>query len=369
MSLREGAASTQGDLHVSEERTWSAAEAAAFADPLLDNAAHFAPHSTTRTDLTLAKVRRNGELIGAAPLLRLVKYRGTRLLKASARAWMDPLFGPFVRKTSCIVDASFMAFRHGDPFLAVDPNDRRRVREAVVAHLKGCPDVDKVMISEPAGDPGWARANGFRPFLQFPLVRVELDGCRTLEDYLGKLGQKRRRNVRQERALFAKEGGAMEVIPPPQAPALLADLHRLLLASSAHNSDLEVPYEDLMNSKPALTSQKMWVIVARAGDAIAGFFAFIPAADVIAQCHGGLDYDHSLRLKAYPNLIHEAVVYALANGFRQVTLGPLNNEAKRRAGELAPVMAALWCRDAVSRWLTNRVLLKRFQVYGGDVVF
>lgn len=355
-------------LEVTEERTWTAAESALFGDPRLDNFAHFAGHSTERTVLSLAKVRRDGELVGVAPLTRLMKYRGTRLLEQRSRRWLDPLVGPFAKRTTCMIDASFMAFRYADPFFAGDAEDATAVRQAVVDHLKERRDVDNLMISEPAGDPSWLRANGFRTFLQLPLVRVDVAGCRTFDDYLAGLGHKRRANLRKDRKLFEAAGARTEVVAPPLDEELARALHACLLSSSRKNRDaIEIPFEDLMNSEPAFLTQRQWVIVCRVGSAIAGFFAFLPHDGTICQCHGGLDYAHSLQIKAYPNLIRAAVEYAIDNGYRQVTLGPLNNEAKRRAGELAPVMAGFWCRDALSRLLMDRLLLPRFQIYRGEI--
>jgi hypothetical protein len=88
--------------------------------------------------------------------------------------------------------------------------------------------------------------------MQLPLVRIDVEGCRTFDNYLAGIGRKRRHHLRQERKLFAEAGARVEVLAPP--------------------------------------------------------------------------------IKAYPNLIHAALEYAIESGYREVTLGPLNNEAKRRAG-------------------------------------
>lgn len=363
-----GARETLGGLTVAEESTWSAAESARFADPLLDNAACFARHPTPRTVLTLAKVRRGGELVGVAPLLRLVRYRGTRLLEPRSRRWMDPLLGPFARATTCMVDTSFMAFRYGEPFLVVDPADLPAVRDAVVRHVLGSRDVDALMVSEPAGDAGWARERGFRSFLQLPLVRVDLDGVATFGEHLARVGQKRRRNARKERQLFTDAGATVELHEPPLAEDLARTLHELLLQSSRENAAvMEIPFEDLMNSEPAFREQPQSVLVARLDGVVVGFFAFIRHAGVLHQCHGGFDYARSRAIKAYPNLIHAAVEHALEVGARAVTLGPLNNEAKRRAGSLCPVMMSVGCRSALTRVAMERVLIPRFQIYGGPV--
>ena len=355
-------------LEVVEESDWSDEESKRFSNPLFDNFAHYAQHSTRNTVLSIAKVRREGRLVGVAPLTRLVKYRGTRLLAESSRRWMDAIMGPFTKKTTCLVDASFMAFRHEDPILSVDPADARAVRDAVIAHLKEQRDIDNIVISEPAGDAGWHWRAGFRPFLQLPLVSVDVEGCETFNDYLARIGNKRRRNARKERQLFTDSGASINLYAPPLSEDLARELHRSLLSSSRQNSDLlEIPFEDVMNSEPAFLAQRQWALVATVDNAIAGFFGFIPHAGVIHQCHGGLNYEHSKRIKAYPNLIHAAVEHAIENGYRKVTLGPLNNEAKRRAGTLEPVMSAFWCRDAPSRFLMNHFLLKRFQVYCSEV--
>jgi hypothetical protein len=355
-------------LEVAEERTWSQEESALFTNPLFDNFAHFAPHSTDSTIVSIAKVRRDGELIGVAPLTRILKYRGTRLLEQRSRRWMDPLIGPFSHNNLCMIDASFMGFRHADPFIARDSTPALDIREAVFTYLKGCPDVDSVMISEPAGDPAWLHKAGFCTFLQLPLVRIDVEGCRTFDDYLTGIGRKRRHHLRQERKRFVEAGARVEVLEPPIDEGIARELHSYLLASSRRNDDgLEVPYKDVMNSEQAFLTQHQWVIVARLGDGIAGFFSFILHDGVIAQCHGGFNYELSLPINAYHNLIHAAVEYAIELGCREVTLGPLNNEAKRRMGTLKPVMSGIWCRNTVSRLLMNNVLVKRFQIYQGEV--
>jgi hypothetical protein len=354
-------------LEVSEEAVWSLKESALFANPLFDNFAHYASFSTDCTALSIAKVHRKGELVAVAPLVRLVKYQGTRLLETSSRRWMDPLMGFFTRQTMCLIDATFMAFRHQDPLICLDPGDAVVVRESVFEHLKCCPDVDSVLISEPAGDPSWLHHTGFSTFLHYPQVRVDVEGCSTFDDHLARVGQKRRRNIRQERKLFEQAGVSVEVLGPPIDENLAMKLHACLLASSRRNDGVEVPFEDVLNSEAAFVSQNQWVIVACIGDTIAGFFAFIPHEGVVAQCHGGFDYEHSLAIKAYPNLIHAAVEHAIDSGYREVTLGPLNNEAKRRAGTLAPVMSGIWCRSAISRFVMDALFLKRLHIYNGEI--
>jgi predicted N-acyltransferase len=211
------------------------------------------------------------------------------------------------------------------------------------------------------------RSAGFSTFLHYPQVRIDVEGCSTFDDHLSRIGRKRRHNLRQERKLFEQAGARVEVIAPPIDEDLARKLHSCLMESSRRNEGVEVPFEDVLNSQAAFVTQHQWVIVAYVGDTIAGFFAFIPHEGVIAQCHGGFDYEQSLPIKAYPNLIHAAVEYAINAGYRQVTLGPLNNEAKRRAGSLAPVMSGIWCRSAVSRFMMDKLFIKRLQIYYGEV--
>ena len=103
------------------------------------------------------------------------------------------------------------------------------------------------------------------------------------------------------------------------------------------------------------------------GGRLVGFFSFIPNDPALQQCHGGFDYEGSHQVRAYANLINAAVEHAITGGFQRVTLGPLNNETKRRAGtHLMPVMVSLWCRSRLSRLLLRRFFLRNFQVYTGD---
>ncbi len=353
-------------LDVALEHDWSGEESALFGDPLLDSFAHTFPAATDRAATFFAKARRDGELVGVAPLVLIRKYRSTRLIEPKARRWMDPLIGPFARKTTCLVDTALMAFRHEAPFFARDARDLPLLRSAVLGHLVAeAKEVDTIIVNEPWA--GIGPQGGFEGFLQLPLVTASVAGHRNFEDYLKALPKKRRRNAQQERKLFADAGGTMEVAAPPHDRALMRLLHAQLMASEARNRALEVPYSEIMNDFETLCRQQPWLILARLDGAIIGFFAFIPVGGVMHQCHGGLDYERAQAVKTYPNLMHAAVEHAIAQGMRSVSFGPLNNEAKRRAGEPQPVMASFWCRDAVSRFMMKNVMMKRFQVYTGPI--
>ena len=84
------------------------------------------------------------------------------------------------------------------------------------------------------------------------------------------------------------------------------------------------------------------------------------------QCHGGLDYGRSLEACAYHNLIHAGIEMALARGCRLLSMGPLNNETKRRAGTtLKPIVANLWNRLPGDRLVGHKFFVPNLQVYGG----
>lgn len=353
------------DLAVTEESQWSRTEAAAFDDPMLDHAAAFIPASRRSTRLTLAKVRRGDRLVGVAPVLVLRRYRGTRLLRPDLAARLDPLFGRVTRATQCLVETSFMGYLDAEPFFTLDPADGPAVRAAVIAHLQRRRDLDTILVTEPAaGAP--ALPPGFDAFLQLPLIRAETAGFSDFDGWLDAQGPKRRRNARAERKLMAGAGATVAYHAPPQARALRDRMHALLINSARANArgGVVVPYEIMMNDYDAFLRQSFHAITISVGEQIAGFFAFIPRDGVMHQVHGGLDYDIGPAIKVYPNLMHAAVEHAIRHGYRAVTFGPQNNEAKRRAGAAQPVRSALWCRGPLTRWVMRR-MVDKLQVYTG----
>lgn len=358
-----------GGVEVTEEREWSTTDSSLFDDPLLDYFAGYMRCSTARTLLSFAKVHLSGELIGVAPLVRLVRYRMTRFLKDGSRRWVDPMLGPFARTTACLIDTSFMCYRYREPFFSLDPAHAATVREAVVKYLKTETGIDALFLSEPLRSADWHRAAGFTPFLQLPLVKTTVSGCRNLDDYLRQVGRKRRKNLLADRRVFEKSGAVLDTYGPPLDKQLVGALHRLLIQSAEHNrASLEIPFDDVMNSATAFEMiQRHWVIVARVSGRIAGFFSFVPTDRVMHQCHGGLDYQLSSPIKAYPSLLFAAVQYAIENDFSEVTFGPLNNEAKRRAGTLAPLMSACWFRNPLYGFAMKRMLLRQLQNYTGPI--
>lgn len=334
--------------------------------PTLANFEHYARHSTTRTQLFFAKVYRGNDFLGLAPVTKLIAYQTTELLHPSRRKWLAPLLGPLARKTTYMIDSAFLAFEYRSLFFCPSNGDEDIVRTAISGHLKRKTDADTIWIAEPARGTSWADEHGYDSFSALPTVQVDLAGRRTLDSYLDALSRKRRRNLRVDHRVFDNAGGALAYYAPPVPPAVLEELH-LCLVQSAARSDLTVPYGDLLNDRDAFLSQAQHVLVAAAGGRIAGFFSFIPDGAALLQCHGGFDDERARQVHAYANLINAAIEHAIARGFERVTMGPLNNETKRRAGtHLLPVMVSLWCRDTVARLLMRTFFLRSFQVYTGD---
>ena len=61
--------------------------------------------------------------------------------------------------------------------------------------------------------------------------------------------------------------------------------------------------------------------------------------------------------------------FAIEHGYSHVSLGPLNNETKRRIGtEFLPVNAHIWSRDRLVRLVTKLLFIKNFQIYQGPAI-
>jgi hypothetical protein len=335
----------------------------------LANFAHYAQHSTERSKLFFVKVFRGEELLGLAPIIKTVKFNGTKLLKKPARRWARPLLGLLSRKTTYMVDTAFMGFQYAVPFFCVDPADAPLVRDQVFEHLRVQQDVDHIWIAEPAGDLAWAAANGFESFNTLAAVQVSVAGHTTIDSYLDSLSKKRRKNFRQDRKPFDQHGATIEYVEPPLPRELTCQMHRCLVKSAENNAryhDLAVPFEDLQIHETAFRTQHQHALVARVDQRVIGFFSFFPNGNVIHQCHGGFDYDLSIKTKAYHNLMNAAIQFAIEHGYDTVTLGPLNNETKRRIGtEFLPVTAHLWSRERLVHIVSKKLFIPNFQVYCG----
>jgi predicted N-acyltransferase len=285
------------------------------------------------------------------------------------RRWAGPILGPFARKTTLLVDTAFMAYDDRSPFLTVDGVDRTEVKRAIAGFLKAQRKVDSVWMSEPPEEAAWAAREGFCQFQTLPMVHVELPGGGSLEEYAAALSKKRRRNFRHEREAFAAAGATIETHRGPlESHGALVDELLACLRASAEHSQFTVPYNDVLTDPRAFAAQRQTALVARVGGRVVGFMSFVEDGERLMQCHGGLDYERSHEVQAYHNHIYAGIEYALARGCRMMSMGPLNNETKRRAGStLKPIVASLWNKNPIDAFVARKLFVKNFEVYRGEV--
>jgi hypothetical protein len=354
----------------SAEPALTAAESTALGGgELVDNFGLYARHSSPQTELYWVKAWSRDRLIGAVPVVRLIRRKTTDMLRRPLRRWLGPLLGPLARKTSLLVDTSFLAYDSQSPFLSVWGADRTAIKHTISAFLKSQRRVDSIWIAEPPEEAGWAADEGYRQFQTLPMVHVELDGLQTLDDYAAALSKKRRRNFRHERDVFSAAGATIETHAGPfgDDAALTGELLACLAASAEH-SQFTVPYNDVLTDPRAFAEQPQTALVARVDGRVAGFMSFLQHGDRLMQCHGGLDYARSHEVLAYHNLIYAAIELAIGRGCRLLSMGPLNNETKRRAGStLRPIVASLWNRNPIDRFVANKLFVKNFEVYQGEL--
>ena len=336
---------------------------------IVENFVHYAGYSSAGTVLFWAKAYTGDRLAAAVPVVRLVRRKATDMLRAPLRRWLGPTLGPLAKKTTLLVDTAFLAYDDRSPFLTVAGVDRSTAKRALSDFLKSQRKVDTVWISEPPEEAAWAADQGYVQFHTLPMVQVDVGDCRSLDDYAARLSKKRRRNFRHDRDTFAAAGATIETHRGPLAdsPQLLEQLLACLAASAAH-SQLTVPYNDVLTDPRAFAAQRQTVLVARDGKRVVGFMSFLQDGDRLMQCHGGLDYQRSHELLAYHNLIYAAVEHAINAGCRMLSMGPLNNETKRRAGGvLRPIVSSLWNRNPIDALVARKLFVKNFDVYRGEV--
>jgi hypothetical protein len=354
---------------VAEKHLTQEESAAVGGGELAANFAFFIPFSSDATELFWVKVFTGERLVAAVPVVRLRRRKATDMLRPPLRRWLGPILGPLARKTTLLVDTAFMAYDDRSPFLCAEGVDRIDVKFAVSAFLKSQRKVDTVWISEPPGEAEWAAGEKYTQFHTLPMVHVHFDGCTSLDDYAAKLSKKRRRNFRHERETFAAAGATLEIYVGPVGDRgeLLEQLLNCLRASAAH-SQFTVPYNDVLTDPRAFAAQRQTVLVARVGKQVVGFMSFLQDGDRLMQCHGGLDYERSHEVLAYHNLIYAAIEHGIKHGCRMMSMGPLNNETKRRAGgELKPIVASLWNRNPVDALVARKLFVKNFEVYRGEL--
>ncbi len=333
----------------------------------LENMAGYAAFSTKKTQVLFAEVFHGDRRVCAAPVVRLRRRKATDMLRQPLKRWLGLLFGPLAYKTTLLVDTSFMAYDSRSPFCCEEGVDREAVKRAVAAFLKKQRRTDTVWITEPEGESAWAAEAGFDRFRTLPMVHVDVSGYSSLDDYIAGLSKKRRRNCRTERERFASAGATIEFVEGP-FDGEIADEMLGCLAASAERSTLTVPYNDVLTHADAFRAQQQFGLVARLDGKMIGFMSFIESGGVLMQAHGGLDYVRSTEVQAYHNLIYAAIGLAIERGCNRLSMGPLNNETKRRAGtDLLPMAACLWNKNPVDALVARQLFIRNFQVYSGPI--
>lgn len=348
------------------------ADRAQFGSNSLQNFLHFLPFATRITEPLLLRGERNGRLIGVAPVVRLVKRPSTAALRPELRRWLEPWLGTVSRKTTYLVDTAFLAFEYCDPFFVCQPGDLPEFRAAVVRYLQELPDADALWISTPGGDQTKAKLAGSPSFEELgcfsfdmlPSAQIHWPGLNSWEQFLASQSKKRRRNSKIDRDIFEQGGGRLELLSSPFSNSV-ADSMKTCLRSSEKKSHIHVPYNDVLIGNGFRTQPQIaWC--AWKAERLAGFMSFIRNGPKLLQCHGGFDYSLSLPIRAYPRLIDAAIQFAMETGCDSLSLGPLNNEAKRRAATcILPMRVHLWNRRRLDAFLVRRFLARQFQVYTG----
>jgi predicted N-acyltransferase len=179
------------------------------------------------------------------------------------------------------------------------------------------------------------------------------------------LSQKRRRNYRKENQAFIAAGAKIECVEGPLSrdSKILRSLIKFLRASEAR-ATVYAPFNNVMINPSAFATQKQTLLVASICNKPVGFIAFVHAGEVFMQVHGGLDYQQSELIFAYHNLIYAGIREAISRGLRLVTMGPLNNETKRRAStELVPMVVSVKNHSLIDRLLARNWFYPRMGAY------
>jgi len=349
----------------------------ALGSPSLENFVHFIRYSSQRTELFLLRGERDGRTVGLAPVVRLARRPSTDALRPAVRRWLAPWLGVLSRKTTYLLDTAFLAYEYRDPFIVADPGDRAEFRQAVLEHLQHLPDADSIWLTVPAQPSGeatsspdgpptdlWSRDLGFYNFSMIPMAHVVWSGLGSWDPFLATQSKKRRRNVRQDHDAFTQGAGRLELKPFPFSSTEL-DAMQFCLRSSEKKSSINVPYNDVLLGN-GFRTQPQFAWLAWVGDHLAGFASFIRNGEQLLQCHGGFDYARSLSIRAYPHLLNQAISYGMEIGCTSLSLGPLNNEAKRRAATcLLPLRVHLWNRRRTDALVVSHWFARNFQVYEG----
>jgi hypothetical protein len=156
---------------------------------LIANFNHFLPYSSAKCILSWATLRREGRLIGAAPVLGLVQSPLPMMLVPRWRRWLRWL-NPLIRKTTLLVDTSFLAYDAASPFLASPGEDHRAIRQQLCDFLLRQRKVDTIWIGEPEDEASQLPGRGWDQFFTLPIAQIGLDKISSFDEYLDGLSQK-----------------------------------------------------------------------------------------------------------------------------------------------------------------------------------
>jgi hypothetical protein len=352
------------DVNLTAEERAAVGAGAAVASCVL-----YFPFSTPDTELFWVKAYDGDRLVSLACVVKLRKRKATDMLRAPVRKWLGPVLGPLAKKTTLLLDTAFMAYDARSPFFTAEGVDRVAVKRSISNFLKAQKKVDTIWISEPPEEAEWAASEKYHQFHTLPMVQVGVTGCATLDDYLATLNRNRRRNFRRERELFTKAGGMVQ-----EYRGVIGDnpeLHKQVMAclgSSGAHTQFNVPYNDVLTHPDAIAKQWQIVLTAHVDGKVVGFMSLLIDGNRLMQCHGGLDYQRSHEVKAYHNLISAAIELTIREGLDMLTLGPMTNETKRRAGgEFRPIVSSLWNRLPGDAFVAKKLFSKNFEVYRGEL--
>ena len=355
---------------VAEGSLTPAENAAVGGGALAENFSIYPPHSTEATEVFWAKVYEGTDLVGIVPVVKLTRRKATDMLRKPLRKWLGPIIGPLAKKTTLLVDTAFMAYDDRSPFITAPGVDRQAFKLAVSDFLKSQKKVDTVWITEPVADADWAGSQGYAQFHSLPMTHLVLEGCANLDAYLKTLSRNRRRNFKRERDTFTSAGAVIKQHAAPlDADPQVMDGILACSGSSAVNSQFTVPYNDVLASPASFRAQRNTMgFTAELDGKIIGFMSLLLDGKRLMQCHGGLDHQKSHEVLAYHNLIAAAIEYGLAQGCELVSLGPMTNETKRRAGgQLRPMVSSLWNKLPGDRLFAKLLFIKNFEVYRGEL--
>lgn len=333
---------------------------------LITNFNHFQRYSSIDCRLLWATLRYNQRLVAAAPVVQLTRCPIPSLLNISWRmrlSWLNL----FLKRNIVLVDTSFMGYMAVSPILSLEEFDASLARRQLCDFIWTELAPDSLTVTEPAQLACLGETKGWDHYTTLPIALIDLTSQCSFEGYVNSLSQKRRRNLRKEQQAFRAASGTIEQVEGPLR-ADSAMVHDLIdcLKASEQRARIVAPYNTVMIDQDAFAGQRQTLFVARIDGNIVGFISVLRDGHTWLQVHGGFDYQQSLAGYAYQNLIYHAIEQAIDSGAQGILMGPLNNEAKRRAStKLLPMVNSVRQRSGLDRVLSRLWLYQRLGVYLG----